>query len=232
MTVLTALQSAALRINGKSISTFFSSTNQFEMELRDLANKVAKELVRKNDWNVLTKFYSVSGNGTDMALPLPDDYSRMLKKGDVHSANWNTWIYTPAYDLDQFIDFQNGLSIAQPGVWVILNNEMNIWPVLSPADSAQFYYITRNIVRDANGAVQQTFTSDSDAFLLDEDLITLGVIWNWRAQKRMEYAEDLATYELALAEITGADKGSKILTVGRGRFPGDIRPAYPRALGS
>jgi hypothetical protein len=76
------------------------------------------------------------------------------------------------------------------------------------------------------------FTDDNDIFVLSERILTLSLIWRWRQMKRMEYAEDLTNYEIALATATGTDKGARVLvTQGRRRrlagdlaFPGRINP--------
>jgi hypothetical protein len=62
--------------------------------------------------------------------------------------------------------------------------------------------------------------------------LTLSIIWRWRASKRLEYAEDLKNFEIAMSEETARDKGSRILVVGAQRTPYGLRIAYPGQLGS
>lgn len=75
---------------------------------------------------------------------------------------------------------------------------------------------------------KSAFTDDNDVFVLPERLLTLSLIWRWRQMKRMEYAEDLTNYEIALEKAAGTDKGARILVVGRqrSRFR-DTVPAFP-----
>jgi hypothetical protein len=49
MSFLTAAQSAAIRLIGKKPTTFFSSQNTFELEITDLANEIAADLVKYAD---------------------------------------------------------------------------------------------------------------------------------------------------------------------------------------
>ncbi|RYG08344.1 MAG: hypothetical protein EOO07_25790 [Chitinophagaceae bacterium] len=58
----------------------------------------------------------------------------------------------------------------------------------------------------------------------------LAMIWQWRANKGLNYAEDLANYEDALASLIGADKGSNILTMGTQRMPADWEYAFPGSI--
>ncbi|MCZ4089331.1 phage adaptor protein [Sinorhizobium psoraleae] len=183
MTLLSACQSASLRLIGRKPTTFFSSTQPFEQEIVDLANEAADDIAESHDWQALTKLHLITGDGTNIGHDLPTDYSRMLVKGDVHSPDWTTWRYTPARDLDQFLDFQNGLSIARPGSWILLGGQMQFWPILQNAENAQFYYISKKHRPDADsGALKAAFTKDGDTFVLDERLLTLALIWRWRAK--------------------------------------------------
>lgn len=56
--------------------------------------------------------------------------------------------------------------------------------------------------------MKEEFTSDDDVFRLDERVLKLGMIWPWKANKGQAYAEDMVTYEDALAVASGNDKGS------------------------
>jgi hypothetical protein len=232
MTVLTALQSAGIRLVGQRLTSFFQSTDTLPVELCDLVNETARDIATKHDWRRLTLLETITGDGATTSFDLPTDYDRMLIKGDVHSSTWEQWRYHRVQDLDEWQDLQTFSAIANPGSWIILAGAFQVYPAIPTGEEAKFYYISRDIVAPTSGANKAAFTADTDTFLLDERLLTLGVIWRWRAQKRLEYAEDMANYERELEASIGKDKGSRILTSGPRRFPGgDVRLAYPRALG-
>lgn len=232
MTLLSVCQEAAIQLVSKSPSTVFSSTENFERELRTLANVAARAIAGDYDWQELTKLHTITtGDGSTEGHDLPTDYDRMPVKADVHSPDWNTWRYTRANDLDQYLDFKNGLAIARPGSWIILSKQMNFWPVLQTGEEAQFYYISKYAVLSSGSVPKENFTADDDTFVPDENLLTLALIWRWRALKRLEYAEDMANYEHEFAQRSGRNKGSRILATGPSRMPGNVSNAYPRALG-
>jgi hypothetical protein len=122
----------------------------------------------------------------------------------------------------------DSLLVGSPGNWIILGGAMQIFPPMPVSDSARFYYISNQIV----SGNQTEFKADNDTFVLDERLLYLGIVWRWRADKRMEYSEDLANYETAKASAMGKDKGSQIITVGRQRAARGPDIAYPAMLGS
>ena len=232
MTVLAACQSAMIRIVGQKPSTIFSLQNQMEVEFADLVTEAATAIAKQYDWQALTRFASVTGNATDTAFALPPDFDRMMQKGDIHSATWSLYRYLPARDLDQWLDFQTFPAAGVPGYWIVLGDKLQILPIVGSGDQAKFYYQTKNFVTAATGAAKSAFDKDDDAFVLSERLLTLALIWRWKAMKGREYAEDMRNYEIALSEEIGADKGPRVFAASRKpRYSLDTRLAYPGPLG-
>jgi len=231
MSVLTASQSAALRLQGTRPATFFSSNSTFEREIVDLVNEVADDIASAKEWRALTKLYELTGDGTTEGFDLPADYDRMPTNGVVFRPDWSTWCYTPARTLDQFQYLRNGQPAPQPGAWIILEGQMKFQPPIATGDRAQFFYLTKNWARSSGGISKSAFTADDDTYLLDERLLTLGLIWRWKAQKGLEYAEDLSNYDRRLEEISGRDSAPRIHAEGRATFGYAANVAYPWPLG-
>ncbi|MBB5051122.1 hypothetical protein HNQ36_001076 [Afipia massiliensis] len=232
MTVLSAAQSAGIRLLGVKPTTLFSTSDAFAMELADLATEVATDIAEQYDWRQLHELAQFTGDGAAIAFNLPSNYDRMLKKAEVHSKDWQTSNFRRVRDLDEWIYIQQTAISGTPGNWIILGGKFQSFPPLPIAEMAKFYYIRKAIVTGTGtgGASKPAFTDDSDTFDLSERLLTLGLIWRWRSQKRMEYAEDLKNYELALEKAIAKDKGSNILTVGTQRVPSSSTLAYPGVL--
>jgi hypothetical protein len=223
MSVLSAAQSAALRLSQSRPTSLFSGSDTFSAEMADLATETAIAIAKEHDWQALTKLATLTGDGTAIAFPLPADYDRMLIKAKLHSLRFRTATFTPARDLDQWLYLNDFLVTGTPGNWIILGGQMQIFPAMDTSETARFYYITNQIV---NGS-QAGFTADTDTFVLPERLLTLGLIWRWRSMKKTEYAEDMQNYEIALSEEINRDKGSHVITVGRQRAASGVPVAWP-----
>lgn len=227
MTVLSALQPAMVRLVGRRPNTIFSTQNQTEMELADLATEVATDIMKSHDWRALTQIATLVGDGATTAFDKPADYDRMVQGQDMTDrASW-FWNYTPASDLNEWLMLQDGgWAAITPGWWILLDEKFQFYP--APSSDAQYPYISKNFARSApasgTGVItpKAAFSADDDTFKLDERLLTLGVIWRYREQKGMGYAEDMATYETALSQAQARDRGSRTI-----RRP--ERPAYPNA---
>lgn len=227
MTVLSSCQSAALRLLGRKPTTIFSSSNTFEMELADLATETAVAIAKEHEWQKLKTLATLTGDDTTVAFDLPTNYDRMVKDGNLHSNLYQTAYFARVDSLDDWVLIGDQLSTPSPGNWIIIGGQMNILPAMATGETARFYYISKYIATS-----KAAFSADSDEFLLPERLLTLGLIWRWRAQKRMEYSEDLKNYEIALEQEIARDRGARILNVGTVRYPANVTMAYPGILGS
>lgn len=229
MTILSACQDAAVKLNQTKPSSVFSASDKFASELVLQANETAASLLKEeHDWRDLTRLATLPGDASTIAFDLPDGYERMIKGGKLHSLRFRNATFRAARDLDEWLYLNDSLLVGSPGNWIILGGQMQIFPPMPVSDSARFYFISNLIV----SGTKTKFTQDSDTFALDERLLFLGIVWRWRASKRMEYSEDLQDYEIAKQSAMGKDKGSQIITVGKQRLSRGADVAYPALLGS
>lgn len=210
--IFDAIKAAVLRAEGATIQEAFSSSDQVAVEMADLANEVASDIASSHDWRALTKIHSLAGGSE--SYPLPADYDRMVLASEIDdSASW-FWGYQPFDSVNDWMRYKSGTyPILSPGGWIILGGEMHFYP--AARDAAQFPYISKEWARSEDGTPKAQFTADNDTFVLPERLMTLGLIWRWKAQKGVEYAEDMATYELALAQAQTRDRGAHVLRSNR-----------------
>lgn len=229
MTVASAMQSAAIRLVGRKPAVFFAASDTFEMELCDLVNEVAIDVAKYRDWQALKRVETLEGNGTVATFELPGDYDRMLVSSDVQSPeNW-AWGYTAYADINDFLFMQERGFDPLPGGWIIYGDEMRFSP--APSGNAIFPYVTSHYARGSNGAGKAAFTDDADVFLLPERLLTLGLVWRWRENKKLDASGDQEAFVKALDEYAAKDGGSRRYARGhRNSFPG-TRAAWPWTLG-
>lgn len=233
MTILSVAKDAAVILNRPKPSGLFSTTDAFAAELLLAAKETAESLVKEeHDWRALTLLATCQGDAATISFPLPAGYERLTKGGKLHSLRFRNATFRAAKDLDEWLFIKDNLLVGSPGNWVILNNSVQIFPPMPVSDTARFYYISNLYALSATGTGQTSFQADTDTFALDERLLRLGIVWRWRANKRMEYAEDLKNYEIAKSAAMGKDKGNQIIVVGRQRVgSGNVGIAYPGMLG-
>jgi hypothetical protein len=114
-------------------------------------------------------------------------------------------------DTDEWMNRRTRDLYDYPGEWTLLGDQMLIAPAMGTGITATFAYLDRNCVKLASGGYGDRFMSDDDSYRLDERLLKLNTIWQWKAHKGSPFAEDLGTYMDALTTATGADKPAAIL---------------------
>jgi len=229
MTVLSACQSASVRLFGKKPSAVFSASDPTSLKLQDLANEAALEIAKTHDWQALTVLNTITGDGTSTAFDLPSDYDRIPLDSSPYDVTSRAWFYA-VKSLDEWLDDQVSITAGVPGVWKIIGGQLNILPALGSSKTAKFYYQSNKIVTGSGGTNKSAFNMDDDEFRLPERLLTLGLIWMWRQRNGLDYAADLDAYNTTLAQEVVRDKAKKKLVVGRRRYPSDVKIAFPGVI--
>lgn len=231
MTALSAMQAASLRLMGRKPSTFFQSSEQFELELTDLVNEVAADIAKYQDWQALIAIGTVTGDGTATAFDLPSDYDRMLINSEIQDLNGWFWGYCYAPDLNAFLRAQEQGWGAWPGGWTIYGDQLRFSAAPASGDTATWPYITKNIVLRSDATPKAAFTADNDTFRLPERLLTLGLVWRWRENKKLDATGDQEAFIKALDEYAAKDKGSRVMRWKSGRAFSGSHMAWPWELG-
>jgi hypothetical protein len=235
MTLLSVVQDVCAVVGVTLPQSVFSGItgNRTMQEMLSLANEMAQRIAYdQRDWTKLKKTQVFNGDGVTQAFNLPANYKRMLLTANVwrSTSALQPMMFVP--DADQWLQRRLLGRYSAWGEWTMLGGQMLIWPVMGTGVSASFVYIDKNCISLASGGAGDNFMADSDGYLLDERVLKLGMIWQWKAQKGSPYAEDLGTYGDALTSIMGRD-GPQPTIVGR-RVASQVQrgTAYPGLIPS
>lgn len=226
MTVLQVVQDAATVLGIDVPTLVYGATTREMVEMQSLVNEVARRIAETHDWQVLKVINQYDGDGVSEAFDLPADYDMMLTTASIWSSEW-TWNLNHIMDSDQWLEMQVVPFTFIYGNWMIYGGQYHQLPIMPVGANVKFFYISNLIVQAADLSTKTAFTVDTDAFRLDERLLKLGIIWQWKASKGLPYAEDMANYEKQLAAVLQKDGGSKPIISGRPRhnwwWPGSAR---------
>jgi hypothetical protein len=227
MAILDAMQKASIRLIGQKPGTFFGAVQSsvFALEITDLVNEVAEDIAQYQDWQKLIKFATINGTGAT-AYPLPDDYGRQMIFSDMQDTEHWFWGFRRYIDINEFTFAQRRGTIPYPGGWIIFGDQIQFAPV-SPAGAVATYpYVTRNWAADTAGTPKNQFSADTDTFALPERLLTLGLVWRWRDQKKLDCTGDQEAFAKAIEEYGAKDTGSRVIRFNRTRRHHYGRIAY------
>lgn len=209
-TILAITQSVAKRTSIPVPIALFTSTTRTELELQEIAQEAAERIVRAHDWQVLKTRATVDGDGTTTDFALPTDYLRMPKDAQVWSTRWQRPLLqvTPEDDLRLQV---REYDLVQ-GAWTIIGGNIRFRPALAATEDAYYLYISNAVVDPASGLNKARFDTDTDLFLLDDRLLELHMIAEWRNRKGLPAEDDAAIAMHALGQAISDDKGARILT--------------------
>jgi hypothetical protein len=204
------------------------NANRTMFEMLALANEMAQRIAYDNrDWTEMRKAHTFLGalvpDVYDPLLmvpqevyPLPADYKRMLLTTNLWRSTSTQQPMQFMSDHDDWLRRRNAIETDEWGEWTTFGREIHVHPGMGPGTNARFMYLDRNCIALASGGVGDRFIADEDSFRLDERILKLGMIWQWKANKGSPYAEDLGTYQDAILQSMGREKPAPILIHRRG----------------
>lgn len=226
MTVLSAIQNVSASIALDRPEAVFSSTEREHFELQVLANTAGLYIAKDYEWQALKVVATLTGDGIKTAFDLPADYDRMLKEAELRSSRYITAL-THITDSDQWLDMEIRQFNQVAGMWTLYGGQVHIRPTPAPGQEVKFFHMSKLWAKDDQSTLKDGFTKDTDIFRLSETLLELCMIWKWRALKGLPYAQDQDNYEDAKEKLITADKGARIITVGRSQRLHGVTPTYP-----
>ena len=232
MTLLSVVRDVAAVVGVAQPSSVFSgiTSNRTMAEMLSLANESAQRIAyNQREWSKLKKTVTYTGDGTTTAFNLPADYKRMLLTGNVWRSTSQIQPMTFIPDTDQWLNRRAGYLGGVPGAWgewTMYGGQIHIFPAMSASETAYFAYLHKNCVALLSGGLGDVFQNDADAFVLNERLQKLDMIWQWLAQKGAPYQEHMNNYTDALSYEMGTDGPAPIL-VGRMPISSSANVAYP-----
>lgn len=209
MTALSIIQSAATVLDEEIPSVVFSSTERTWIEMGVMLNTCARQILEEYDWQRLTKSTSVTGDGTLLAFPLPSDYDRMVKDANLWGPNFTWYPSMQVFDFNQWLQLQSYSIEPWEPRWMLYGGNLNIMPVLPSAETLTYGYISNLLVKPVTGPNKTEFTLDTDSFVLDERLLRLSLIWNWKKAKGFDFSAELIEYEEAMNRARFKDPGAR-----------------------
>jgi hypothetical protein len=215
MSLLTIVQNASAMIGVPVPTTVINNSDGNVRQMLALSNMEGTELNRKRDWQELTVPV------TTLTIPFQDqglvttvigvDYDRMIS-----GTMWDLSLIRPLIGPMSPTAWAAALAWSAAGPYFgfrIIKGHLNIFPVPQPDQRISWEYITKNwcapaATPDDSSTWQSQWNLDSDIGLLDETMMTYGLVVRYKAAKGIDYAEDLIRYQDCFGEREASDGGN------------------------
>lgn len=209
MSLLTMIQDVTDELGGISRPTLVTSTaNQTVRQLLALANREGKEMAKK-EWPILTREISITTTGAE----LQGDLETLAGEEFDSVINDTFWdATTPEYVRGSLTPSQwafiknHNSGVYRPHARIQRNPSTNklalyLYPAPAAGRVVRFSIKSKKWCANADRTtLYDKWQADTDVGLLPESLMALGLKWRWKAENKLEYAEDKRTYEMAVAE--------------------------------
>ncbi len=213
MSLLSIIQDVCGRLSLPQPTTVVGSTDKQVIQLLALANEEGKSLATRTRWQALNEektFVTVAAANQPAALPtdfdrfIPNSFfnrsTRRPMTGPLTPQQWQ-WIQAQPVYGTAYLMFRE-----RTGQFLIV-------PTPAAGQTIAYEYVSKNWVLSATSVPKASFTADDDTSYLDEELIGLGARWRFLRAKGLDYAEEMATYELQVEQSVARDGGSTALTI-------------------
>ena len=236
MTLLSIIQNAADEIGLPQPTAALAATDQTTKTLIRMANRAGKALRDEQHplggWVVLNREHEFTTTASTAEYSLPDDFH--------HIINETVW------DRDQFWQARGSLS---PQEWQTIKSGLATSPGLrrrfrvkrgstaakkffldptpgTTGETLVFEYLSKNWLTNAAADMEyDAWQADTDVSLLNEDLITMAVIWRYKRSKGLTFSTELAEYEQEKDREVAQDAPAQRLNLSRESFrlpPGNV----------
>lgn len=207
----------------------YSSTDRTAQELAEVANAAVDMINRAHRWSKVVQRASYTGDGSTQDHDLPEDFNWMPDDQQVWSSTAQT-PFQPVHSLDDWLSMD--VRDFNPGVngWIIYGGQIHFTPALDDGEIAQHFYQSTAAIQPATGTAKSTFTLDTDTYRISDELLRKAIIYLWKQDKGLPYAEFMNDYEILKEKLIARDKGATILVQGRARMPRGVTMAYPLSV--
>lgn len=232
MSILSMLEDACNDI-GLPVLTSISDNDQTVKTLLRMANKEGRALIRRYDWQnsreiITHTTVSATSQGSILAITSVTGASVTgMSSPFEHIINDTIWDQTQQRPVFGPLGPQHwqGLSASSTtgpfSEYRLHRNTLLALPPPAAGNIWSFEIKSKFFCESAAGMGKDRWGVDSDVGRMDEEIMTLGIIWRYKKAKGMDYAEDFNEYERNVIDMMGRDGSKTVIDTG-GEY--DYRP--------
>lgn len=213
MSLLTIIQDCCGRLALDQPAVVIGSTDKQVQQLLALSNQGGKDLASRppSGWQAMREqflFVTVAQIVQTDFVPADWDrwctgtfWNRTTRRpvlGPITPAQWQTILAQPVFASVYLVWYERGGLV-----------QMQPTPVAGQTIAGE--YVSKNWVNGAQPTAR--WVADTDTSYLDEELLTLDLMWRFMKRKGFDYAEDFQTFETNVEQVIGRDGGAANLSM-------------------
>jgi hypothetical protein len=221
---LTVVQEACDQLQGITRPTsVVSSSDPGVQQMLRLLNQAGRSLARDHDWSSIVVVRNFTGLAQQAQTGEPPAaFDRFVSGGQIFDVDRKLPL-SGSIDQSRFqwltLQIMGGID----RYWAIIDGVINITPAPTGTETYRYSYVSKNWCAGGD-----KFTADTDTSELNEELLTLSLIWRWNRAKGLDYAEDMRNFELEKERMIARDKGPRSINTAHifDTLPGSFWPDH------
>ena len=206
-------------VNVERPASLFGGYDEDDMTPRRIVRaltRTCQHLAARYEWQTLKRMHTFSTLAAEVQTGgIPSDMLR-----PVQDSMWiaGLQVYGPVNDQDWAAMKAGRLPQPWPS-FRVEGDAMHLWPQPGVGQSVSYQYIS-NAVGSRVAGVGETgrqpvtrFQADTDTTWWDDELVTLGAVYQYRKGMQQDFAADERDFEWVLADRIKGDGNSKILSM-------------------
>lgn len=170
------------------------------------AKEELDSLATRCNWQKLTKEHTFTTTASAIQLTasaVPSDFDRMVNES-IFNRTTRRRVWGPITS-EQWQNIQSALVTMVDPAYRFRDGTILITPTPSSGDTIAYEYISKNKTRSSGGTAQENWQADADTCLFPEPIVTLGVVWRYRAGKGYPFTKEQEEYERRVVEAIMRD---------------------------
>ena len=214
MTLLTIAQGAADAIGLVRPTAVIGSAAGDVQKLLRASNKTGLRLMKSFPWQALrTEQTFTSVAGSEQTSILPSDFDRFIAE-----TFWDRTTITLLDGPVGAVEWQSLTANDYTGYerkFTYRGNSVFVLPVAGAGNSYAFEYVSKHWCQSAAAAGQSAWAADTDVGVLNEELLTLGTIYEYLVSENLPANAAAAAYSEMADLLTDNDRpNAKVLVAG------------------
>lgn len=215
MSMLTIVNTVQRRLGLSVTSSVAGNSDDTATQLLALLNQAGEELAQDFAWQAITfeaTFTTLAAESQGAMESIAPGWAYI-----VNDTIWNRTENEPFFALSaQEWQREKSAAVTGPGSrFRIRGGELLMNPAPAAGKTCAFEYASKYWATDSTGATgKAAFTADADLSRLDEQLLTLSLIWRFKQAAGLEFAPELSMYEIRVANAQSRDGGRSRLDFG------------------
>lgn len=161
--------------------------------------EVGDELKKEYAWQDLTREQTFSAVISQVAYALStivtDNDFAAFRGNTIFDRTNNRWLDVVDIAQWQALNSLIGLQVGITKAVCIFEDALNIYPTPTATDTYVFNYVSGSWIIDSGSTRRADFTADTDTFIFNEEMLTLGLIYKLRQAYGLPYEDQLLGFQ-------------------------------------